>query len=179
LTIISGKTLVELSGIIRDDELKLYFGQASLLVETPEFTFFSRVLEGTYPQTDRLIPNSFTTEIEINRFELLSALERILIVAKEGDGKKTNTIKMVIDKNEIKIESKEKGNKARESIDVLSFSGDAISISVNGKYLSEALKAISVTDVQLSFSGKLNPVVVKGKDEMALHLVLPYRTNES
>jgi DNA polymerase-3 subunit beta len=170
--VVSGTTLVELSKIIGDGDIEISFDN-SMLVKSNDFIFYSRILEGTYPETARLIPASFTTEVTVNKQELASALGRIDIVAKES---KQNLMKLSINQNEITIESKEQTKRARETVDVKGFVGDEIAIGINGKYLSDALKAIGATDLEISLNGKMNPIIVRGKGELDFHVVLPYRT---
>jgi DNA polymerase-3 subunit beta len=170
--VVDGKTLVELSKIIGDGEIEISFNNA-MLIRSSDFTFYSRVIEGSYPETEKIIPRTFTTELSVVKRELIAALDRIMIVAKES---KTFLMKLTINKNEIMIESKQETKKARESIDIKTFSGEELAIGINGKYLSEALKVIDSPEIEICLNGKLGPIIVRGKDETAYHLVLPYRT---
>jgi DNA polymerase III sliding clamp (beta) subunit (PCNA family) len=50
-----------------------------------------------------------------------------------------------------------------------------LKVSVNGKYLSEALKVIQATETELNFVDEMKPIIMRGVDELAFGLVLPYR----
>ncbi len=174
-TVINGLILVELSKIIGDGDIEISFDN-SMLIKTDEFTFWSRVIDGTYPETEKLIPTTFSTEITVNKLELAAALGRIDIVAKES---KTNLMRLAINQNEIMIESKGETKRAKESVDVKGFIGNSLTIGINGKYLSEAIKVIGSAEVNIGLNGLTSPVIVRGKDELAYHMVLPYRITEA
>lgn len=76
------------------------------------------------------------------------------------------------------MESKEIGKRAKETIEVKEFKGDELTLNCNGKYLADALKAIGSAEIEISLNGQMQPVIIRGKDELALHLVLPYRATE-
>jgi DNA polymerase-3 subunit beta len=170
--VVDGKTLVELSKIIGDGEIEISFDNA-MLIRSSGFTFFSRVIEGSYPETEKIIPITFKTELSVDKREFAAALARIMVVAKES---KTSLMKLTINKDEVLIESKQETKRAKESIDVKIFSGEELVLSVNGKYLIEALNVIDTSVIEICLNGNLSPVIVRGKDETAYHLVLPYRT---
>jgi DNA polymerase-3 subunit beta len=173
MTVVDGSTLSELSKIMNDlDEAAISFGN-SMLVKTSEFTFYSRIIDGTYPDTSRLIPRSFSTEFTVNRNELISALDRMHIIAKDS---KTNLVKIKVDAKEFVIESKEQTQRARESLDVIEFNGEPKTFSVNGKFFSDAIKPMTATEVKISLNGNMEPIILSGKDEEGFGLILPYRT---
>ncbi|MGO4496490.1 DNA polymerase III subunit beta [Paenibacillus sp. 2RAB27] len=171
-TVLHGSVLVELAKILGDDELEISFHNA-LLVKSNEFTFYSRILDGSYPETERLIPTSFSTEMTVNKRDITEALERVLIVAKEN---KSNLVKLNLSKDGIVIESKEQKKRAKETVDVKKYIGNALTVNCNGKYLADALKAIGTMEIELCLNDQMEPIIVRGKDELSLHLILPYRT---
>ncbi|MDF2652909.1 MAG: dnaN [Paenibacillus sp.] len=171
-TVVHGHILVELSKIIGDENLEISF-QNALLVKSDEFIFYSRILDGSYPDTEKLIPTKFKTNITVNKRGLSEALERVLIIAKES---KTNLIKLKLSQDEIVIESKEQTKRAKETVDLKNFIGDSLTINCNGKYLVDALKAIGSAEIDICLNGQMEPIIIRGKDELAFHLILPYRT---
>lgn len=173
--VVNGSVLDELSKIMGDEDMEISFNN-SMLIKTSEFSFWSRVIDGTYPETNKLIPNTFTTEITVSKNKLAAALGRVDIVAKES---KTNLMKLAINQNEIMLESKGETKRAKESVEVIGFIGNVLTIGINGKYLSEAIKAIDSTEVEIGLNGLTSPVIIRGKEELSLHMVLPYRITEA
>ncbi len=76
--IIPGKSLTELSRILSDvdDNIQIQMSENQILFTIGNLSFYSRLLEGTYPETDRLLPDSSTTDITFNSSKIFSALER-------------------------------------------------------------------------------------------------------
>ncbi|KIL35139.1 hypothetical protein SD71_16030 [Cohnella kolymensis] len=173
-SVVAGKTLLELSKILGDGDIEISFDDA-MLVKSADFTFYSRILVGSYPDTDKIIPTTFATQLEVNRHELAAALDRINIVAKES---KQNLMKVTVNENELMMVSEQETKRVQEFVDIKGFTGESFSFGINQKYLSDAVKAIDANQMTMSLNGKTSPIIVRGKDELALHLVLPYRTGE-
>lgn len=183
--VIEAKALGELQKIILDkDNLEFGFSKSStgdvvhVFARTDRFTFYSRVLEGSFPDVSRMsiVPDG-VTEITVEKDELMSCLDLIYTLAKED---KHNKIILSITKDEVSIrgQGKETG-KANESIVPLSFKGEDFAVALNSKYFMEAIKALDGDKVTLVFSGKVKPIyILDESDEKSVHVVLPYRTEE-
>lgn len=163
-----------LPNIPDDKDVSLRFEENQFFIETDDYMFCSRVLDGTYPETGKLIPNSFATEIEVNKAEFQAAVERALIIALD---EKTNTVNIHSDNfdNELIIKSEGQKNKAFEAVNAV-IKGDQLKMSANGKYIVDALKAITGERVRICTNGGLLPFIFKGSVESELQLILPYRT---
>lgn len=181
--VIEARGLVELQKIITDkDNVEFGFSKSDdgqvvyAFARTERFTFYSRVLEGVYPDTQRMsaVPEG-TTKVEVNKRELLDSIELIYTLAKE---EKSNMIRLDIAEKEVSIRGKGKQTgKASESIAPINFTGQDFTISLNAKYAMDALKALDGERVILIFSGKMQPIFfLSGEDKQSIHVVLPYRT---
>ena len=93
--VIPGKSLTELSRSLTDEEeaIQISIMDNQVLFQTKTMKFYSRLLEGTYPDTNRLIPSSFNTEIEFSVPELLQAIERASLLSHEG---RNNIVRLAI-----------------------------------------------------------------------------------
>ena len=76
--VIPGKSLSELSKILDDtnNPVQIVLTNQQVLFKTDDVLFFSRLLEGNYPDTSRLIPDDFKTSITIKGKSLLQAIDR-------------------------------------------------------------------------------------------------------
>ena len=94
--IIPGKSLVELSRIIgeSDPEITVNPGENQVLFEVGNIAFYSRLLDGQYPDTDRLIPTESTTSVEFELPVLARSLERASLLTHES---RNNVVKMTLD----------------------------------------------------------------------------------
>ncbi|WP_025685304.1 DNA polymerase III subunit beta [Paenibacillus maysiensis] len=184
--VIEARGLVELQKIITDkDNVEFGFSKSDdgqvvyAFARTERFTFYSRVLEGVYPDTQRMsaVPEGIT-KVEVNKQEFLDSIELIYTLAKE---EKSNMIRLDIAEKEVSIRGKGKQTgKASESIVPINFTGQNFIISLNAKYAMDALKALDGERVMLIFSGKMQPIFfLSREDKQSVHVVLPYRTVDS
>lgn len=178
--IIPGKSLLELARIIgeTDPEIKVCPGENQVLFEIGNILFYSRLLEGSYPDTERLIPTDSTTTVEFDLMELSSALDRASLLTHAG---RNNVVDLTLDtkKQSAKLsgESAEIGN-VEEDVNFKKLEGENLKISFNPDYLRDALKA-SVTDsVIMDFTQPLRPFTVNPDkaDINFVQLITPVRT---
>ncbi|WP_243298967.1 DNA polymerase III subunit beta [Bacillus litorisediminis] len=176
--VIPGKSLNELNKILDDsqDPIEMVLTQNQILFKTKNLLFFSRLLEGNYPDTSRLIPNESKTDVILNAKEFLQAIDRASLLAREG---RNNVVKFSIignDSIEISSDSPEIG-RVVEIVKTQSIIGEELKISFSGKYLMDALKAIDSTEIKISFTGAMRPFVIRSIDnDFILQLILPVRT---
>lgn len=176
--VISGRTLNELSKILPDQNtlIDIVIADNQVLFKIQNILFYSRILDGTYPDTSKLIPQSFQTEMVVPTKELAEAIDRAYLLSKED---KTNIVKMMMleDKSiEISSTSSELG-KVTEQIALQHIVGDLLKISFNSKYMLDALKVLDSEFIQIGFTGAMQPIIMKPQDSTnILQLILPYRT---
>lgn len=178
--IIPGKSLQELSRIIgeTDPEVRVCPGDSQVLFEIGNILFYSRLLEGSYPDTDRLLPTENTTSVEFELSELSSALDRASLVTHAG---RNNVVKLSLDIQEQKVklsgESAEIGN-VEENVSFKNLNGDNLEISFNPDYLRDALRASITDSVVMKFTQPLRPfTVTPDKDDLNfVQLITPVRT---
>jgi DNA polymerase-3 subunit beta len=176
--VIPGKSLNELSKIIDDssDAIDIVITENQILFKTKHLLFFSRLLEGNYPDTSRLIPNESKTDVILNTKEFLQAIDRASLLAREG---RNNVVKFSTIENsliEISSNTPEIG-KVVEEVQSESIEGEELKISFSAKFMMDALKALEGTDIKVSFTGAMRPFVIRPlHDETILQLILPVRT---
>lgn len=178
--IIPGKSLQELSRIIgeADPEVKVCPGNNQVLCQIGNISFYSRLLDGSYPDTDRLLPTDNTTSVEFDLAELSSALDRASLLTHAG---RNNVVNLLLDTDnqtaKLTGNSPEIGT-VEEEVAFKNLSGNNLNISFNPDYLRDALRA-SVTDaVIMKFTQPLRPfTVVPNKDDVQfIQLITPVRT---
>lgn len=178
--IIPGKSLQELSRIIgeADPEVKVCPGNNQVLCQIGNISFYSRLLDGSYPDTDRLLPTDSTTSVEFDLAELSSALDRASLLTHAG---RSNVVDLDLDTDnqtaKLTGKSPEIGT-VEEEVAFKNLTGDNLKISFNPDYLRDALRA-SVTDaVVMKFTQPLRPfTVVPNKDDVQfIQLITPVRT---
>ncbi|MGM7684016.1 DNA polymerase III subunit beta [Cytobacillus sp. Hm23] len=176
--VIPGKSLNELNKILDDsnDLVDIVITENQVLFKTKHILFFSRLLEGSYPDTSRLIPEESNTEIKVSAKEFLQAIDRASLLARED---RNNVVKLAILEGgviEISSNSPEIG-KVIEEVQSQSISGEDLKISFSSKYMLDALKVLGETDININFTGAMRPFVIRPiHDDSILQLILPVRT---
>lgn len=176
--VIAGKSLNELNKLLPDQNMAIDIVVANnqVLFKIDRIQFYTRILDGAYPDTSKLIPQSFQTHLTIDTRKLADAIDRAYLLSRE---EKTNIVKMTLKDQktvEISSSSSELG-KVTEQIDTHKLDGDLLSISFNSKYMLDALKVIDSDFIQICFRGPMQPIIMKPEDHSnMLHLIMPYRT---
>jgi DNA polymerase-3 subunit beta len=176
--VISGKTLNELNKILPDQNalVDIVVADNQILFRMQKILFYSRILDGTYPDTTKLIPQTFQTELTVNAKKFTDSIDRAYLLSRED---KTNIVKMIMHEDktiEISSSSSELG-KVTEIIETTHISGDLLKISFNSKYMLEALKVLDSEFIKLGFTGAMSPIIIQPDEGISLlQLILPYRT---
>jgi|SRR5690554_1556705 len=179
--VIPSKSLDELAKILdySDQEVSFYIAQNKVLFKINNILFQTRLLDGVYPDTLRIIPTEFPLKIKFNKNELLKSVERVSLLSPKDKDTQYNIIKLSVRKDhsvEIMSTNSEIGDAHEVIIPSDDLDGPPINIAFSSKYLTEALRAFSSNEVVLNFAGEIKPFVIKGDlDENMLHLILPVR----
>ncbi len=176
--VIPGKSLNELNKILEDstNPVQIVMTNQQVLFKTEDVLFFSRLLEGNYPDTSRLIPSDYKTSVTIDGKALLQAIDRASLLARED---RNNVVRFeTIENNVVEISSNSPEiGKVEEEITVSSMEGEGLKISFSAKYMMEALKAIEGQEVIIQFAGAMRPFIIRSiHDDAILQLILPVRT---
>lgn len=176
--VIPGKSLNELGKILSDDRewVEFVVTESQILFRMKNLLFFSRLLDGNYPDTKRLIPTEGKTDIIVNTKEMLAAIERASLLAREGQN---NVVKFVtLNDNEIEISSHSpEVGKVYEKMTAHSLEGEEVNISFSARFMMDALKAIDSPEIKIRFTGAMRPFLIHPPEsDTVLQLILPVRT---
>ena len=154
------------------DNVALRFEQGQIVFQSGDHRLTSRTLEGQYPAYRKLIPESFTRQVTIERRQLLSAVERIAVLADQ----KNNVIKFHIDsvgeEMNLSVEAQDVGS-GQESMSA-QISGEGLEIAFNVKYLIDGLKALSTDNIQMQINEANTPVILTPLGGLKMtYLIMP------
>ncbi|MED4600602.1 DNA polymerase III subunit beta [Paenibacillus validus] len=175
---ISGKTLNELSKILPDQNvlIDVVFADNQVLFKMSSILFYTRILDGTYPDTSKLIPQSYQTQLVVQTDDLVDAIDRAYLLSRED---KSNIVKLVMRDDqtiEISSSSSELG-KVTEDLTTIRLTGELLRISFNSKYMLDALKVMDSEQIHIGFTGAMQPIIIRPDENASLlQLILPYRT---
>lgn len=175
--IVPTKNLNELIRVLSTDEenLELHIFNNKIIFKYDTLIIMSKLINGTFPDTSRLIPTTFLLTMKIKLNYLLASIDRASLLTSEAD---KNTIKLESKKNIITISSNipEIGN-VEEKLEVLKSNNEEIKIAFSSKYMIDALKSLESEEVELLFNGDIKPIIIKNPEtDNLIQLVLPIRT---
>ncbi|USS88144.1 DNA polymerase III subunit beta [Fructilactobacillus hinvesii] len=178
--VIPGDSLKELSRMIdgEKDAIEMHLSENQVLFTFGKTKFYSRLLEGNYPDTSRLIPTSSETTVQFAAPELLAAVERASLLSHES---RNNVIKLTLKPNDqvvtITGNSPDVG-KVEEDLNPATISGEDLEISFNPDYLKDALRVFGPIDVEVAFTSALRPFTITPVEnqENFIQLITPVRT---
>ena len=142
--LIPGKFLGELMKMLRDteDELTMILGRKHIIFKIDSIYFFTRMLDMEYIDYEKLLPDSYKTEVYVSADGLRSAVDRASIVTEDtlgGSGK--SPIKLDIMDDAVTLSSVSAGGSVHERVPA-AIGGADISIGFNCRYLLDALRAV-------------------------------------
>ena len=172
--IIPRKTVLELGKLLADSEdpvtIDILSNQIRFRFANVELV--SKVVDGKFPDYNRVIPTGHTKRIELPRTELLAALQRAAILSNE----KFRGVRLVLGPGQLKIIcTNSEQEEAEEELEV-AYKGDALDIGFNITYLLDVLQNVTVEHVQLAFGDANSSALITLPDrDDYKYVVMPMR----
>jgi DNA polymerase-3 subunit beta len=157
-----------------DKEIIITHDDQQAQFQTGDVTLIARLVEGNYPDYTKLIPNKFATVAKMKRADFINIVKVSSLFARESAG--SITIHIDKDKNQVSINAvaSQLGENTATASAEITGSGE---VTLNSRYLVEALNAFSSEDIEFCFNGKLEPCVLRSKSQPEyLHLIMPLRS---
>lgn len=175
--IIPGKSLNELAKMLENVEtVEMQVTENQVLFSLGKTLFYSRLLEGNYPDTTRLIPTESDIKVTFNATELLAAINRASLLSHES---RNNVVKLEISETGSKITGNSPDvGQVEEALNVKNYDGNALEISFNPDYMKDALRSFGNIDIEVSFTTSLRPFILTPVEnkESFIQLITPVRT---
>lgn len=175
--IIPTTTLQEVLRTISDsvDEVDLLFDETQVRFRVGESEITSRLIDGNYPDYRNLIPAESETNVTIDAAEFVRVTKIAGLFARESGGSVTVTADSEKQLLSIHSIASELGENTSSSSAEITADGQ---VTLNSRYLSEALAVVEGKTVEFRFSGKLAPCVLtaKGKDVNYKHIIMPLKS---
>lgn len=166
--------VVKLSGEEKaEDGIKIGLaGEHQVGFVVGETTLLTRLLDGEYPNFERIIPKTFTTRALIEKESLLRAVRSAAIFARDN----ANIVRLSLDKQKIVV-SANAAQVGKNSIELSAkIDGDGGEIAFNSRFLLDFLSNYQEDEFLFEMTGSLNSGVFKPvKDDSYLHIIMPVR----
>lgn len=175
--IIPTSTLQEVLRTITDDlvDVDMLFDETQVRFRVGESEITSRLIDGSYPDYRQLIPATSETNCTINTNEFVRITKIAGLFARESGGSVTLTADKERQQLSIHSIASELGENTSSATAEISADGQ---VTLNSRYLSEALGVIDGAKVEFRFSGKLAPCILtaKAKDVNYKHIIMPLKS---
>ena len=168
------RTLLEIARMLEEDEeeVTLYSQGGMMMVSSGGMTIVSRLYTGDFIKKESVIPSSFTTRLTVSKAALLASVERAAILIR---GDKNNLVTLEMGGGTLRIYSHSENGNVDETL-LAETEGKDLTVSMNAKFLSDALRALEDESVTASFNGPVSPFIVENAaNKNSLYLILPVR----
>jgi len=172
--IIPRKAAQEIRRLLEEEEGEPLLGFTKNLVTFQKSGLFltSRVMEGTYPNYQQVIPKESAKKASIERTALEGALRRVAVLSKD----KTNAVKVILENGSITLHTSSPDvGEATEDLPA-QYRGESLTTGFNARYLLDALAVMDGDSVNLEISSPLSPCVLRSEgDPGFLCVVMPMK----
>lgn len=175
--IIPTKTLAEVSRLLPIDNpamINIIWNRTQIVFNFESIYIISRLIEGTYPEYEKVIPSQFDSSAVIDRREFAGAVDRVSLLAKDIS---YNVIRYDWAESNVTLSTQNTEiGMAKEDVAV-EFKGTPFTISFNGRYISDILRHSTGDNIHL-FLKQNGPVVIRqDNNPNYTYVVTPVRTN--
>lgn len=173
---IPDKSLQEVTKSLKDDEewVNIFVDSKKAQFVFEQNLIQTRLLSGTFPDVERIIPTQFMSTLDIDSTEISHAIDRTNFIRSE----KIHLVKLVCSEDEVRIKtnSEEIGN-SDEILISAEYKGPELTVSCNGSYMLDAIRALGKSKIRFEFSGIMKPIKVStSEDESVVMVIVPVRS---
>lgn len=155
------------------DKIEIALNTKKVQFYSEDMILQTRLLDGGYPDTDRLIPTEFNHTLTINRSDLIHAIDRTIFI--KNDNMSINRLQCSTDEVILTNKSQEIGE-SHETLNA-TFTGEPLDISFAANYVMEAAKVLKGETIKIQFTSEMKPFILSDdEDSTIMQLVLPVRT---
>ena len=172
--LVPSRALKELARIVDDEEeITLSLGEHNASFSVGGATVTTRLIEGDFPNYNRLIPETHENRLTIDRETLLDALRRVRLLAQESTPIRMS---MSAEGLEVAAVAQEVGE-AHEALEA-EYQGEDLMVAFNPEYLIDGIEVSPGSQVVLETIGELKPALLKSsEDPNFLYLLMPVRVS--
>lgn len=154
------------------DKVTISVSETKIRFQVGSEVLSSKLIDGTFPDYERVIPAGNDKVIEVGRMDLRSTVQRVTAISSE----KGNAVRMTVAPGSMTLSASSPENgSAEEAID-LDYQGRSIEIGFNGRYLVDMVEMLGGDVVRLAMADASSPVVVTmPDDDCVLSVLMPMR----
>ncbi|OZB20478.1 MAG: DNA polymerase III subunit beta [Rhodobacterales bacterium 34-62-10] len=172
--IVPRKTVGELRKLLDDDDMKIAVSVSETKVRfaTPDITLTSKVIDGTFPDYTRVIPQGNTRRLEVDARNFAAAVDRVATVSSE----RSRAVKLSLDEDRLILSVNAPDSGAAEEELAVAYGDERLEIGFNAKYLLEIASQVDRENAVFLFNSAGDPTLMReGNDMSAVYVVMPMR----
>ncbi len=172
--ILPAKTVLELRRLLPDADEMLEFraGDRSIVAKFGATELSSKLVDGKYPEYERVIPKGLPRRAVVDRDSLRTALQRAAILSNE----KYKGVRVSFDAGVLGLQAQNPEHELAEDELETDYQGEAVTIGFNVSYLLDALQGIDVEQVEITFQDADSSSIWRGSgSESETFVVMPMR----
>ena len=172
--IIPKKTINELYKLLSEnsDNIEIEISSNKIIFYIGKLVFISKLIDGTFPDYKRVIPKNNNEVLDINRTNLLSAVDRVSTIVNE----KSPVIKFKLLKDLVNLSTFNNDNSSATEDIKAKYHGKEIEIGFNAKYIMDILDNLEGKEIKISFNDNSSPIIIHEKiDSENIYVLMPMR----
>ena len=172
--IVPRKTVGELRKLLDDDEMEIAVSvsETKIRFATPAITLTSKVIDGTFPDYTRVIPQGNTRKMEVDAADFARAVDRVATVSSE----RSRAVKLQLDEDRLVLSVNAPDSGAAEEELAVAYADERLEIGFNAKYLLEIASQVDRENAVFLFNSSGDPTLMReGNDTSAVYVVMPMR----
>ncbi|NLB74129.1 MAG: DNA polymerase III subunit beta [Firmicutes bacterium] len=180
--LVPARTLSEVARIVQgsDTEVEVYASENQVAFKWGETTVVSRLIEGQFPNYDRVIPQQYTTLIVVEREAFQESVDRVSIMGQDEFG----TIRLNATGEILTVSANApQVGKALDQIAAVQIEDGNGEIALKARYLMDVLKAVEDEQISLKLTGSTSPMIITDVQDDSrqsggfLYLIMPVTLN--
>jgi DNA polymerase-3 subunit beta len=172
--IVPRKCVLEIARMVDqvDGEVQIAMSGSKIRFELGRMTYVSKLIDGTFPDYQRIIPTDNDSVVLVDAEELAKGIDRVSTIATE----KTRAVKVSVERNRLTLSVNSPDNGlATEEIEI-EYGGKPIEIGFNSRYFLDALNLIKGGRVELAMKDAAAPVIMRKEgDAHNIGIIMPMR----
>ena len=172
--ILPRKTVIELHKLIAETDAPVQVSLSSSKVRfaVGDVTLTSKLIDGTFPDYERVIPTGNDKVMEVDRVEFTAAVDRVATISTD----KSRAVKLSLGRNLLTLTASSPDAGAAEEEIAVRYAGAAIEIGFNARYLLDIAEQIEGEGARFRMADAAAPTLVEDiADQSALYVLMPMR----
>ena len=154
--IIPKKAILEIQKLFIN-KIDIYYDDTNLIIQNENYYFFSRLINGNYPDYQRIVPNENKISIKLPKKEMIESIKKVTPVSQE--------IKLTFSGEEIMFEALTADNKeAKDKLVLNTGLNSKFTLNVNSRYLLDFIAQVEENEFELLLNEPTLPFILKEKN---------------